>query len=393
MSRKASLRIIVSGLAASVPVGGMAWHYMQYVIGLHRMGHEVYYHEDTWSWPFNPVKNAPDPDGTYSAAFLEDFFETHAPDLRQQWHYLHLHEKSFGMSAAAFNAAAGKADIFLNISGSNFIPDQLPGDCTKVFVDTDPGYNQIMLTERFDWSEFVDRWCDQFAAHDQYYTFAEAINEQWCGVPRAGVDWKTTRMPIVIDYWKSGDVPAAAPWTSIMTWNVFKGKLEFEGVEYGDKSVEFDKIVNLPSRSERSFLVGVGGSGAPVDHLTESGWQVVSAPAVTKSPSDYRNFIASSRGEVSVAKNVYVALKTGWFSERSACYLASGRPVVLQDTGFSHILPTGTGLLSFVALEDAAEAVEAMERDYERHAKGALEIAHACFDHRRVLNDLLESLS
>lgn len=157
--------------------------------------------------------------------------------------------------------------------------------------------------------------------------------------------------------------------------------------------MEFDKIVNLPSRSERSFLVGVGGSGAPVDHLTESGWQVVSAPAVTKSPSDYRNFIASSRGEVSVAKNVYVALKTGWFSERSACYLASGRPVVLQDTGFSHILPTGTGLLSFVALEDAAEAVEAMERDYERHAKGALEIAHACFDHRRVLNDLLESLS
>lgn len=354
------------------------------------MGHDVYYHEDTWSWPFNPVKNTADEEGHYAARFLADFFDRFAPDLKERWHYLHLHDQSFGMSRSKFDEVSRTADLFLNISGANFIPDLLPASCVKVFIDTDPGYNQIMLIERFDWSEFVDRWCAQFYAHDSYFTFAEAIAEKSCLVPAVNVEWHPTRMPIVLDYWKAGlGRPPDQHWSSIMTWNVFKGRLEHGGVEYGDKAVEFEKMIELPARVGPSITLAVGGTEAPVDRLEFNGWDVVPAPDVTRSPAAYQDFIMKSRGEVSVVKNVYSALRTGWFSERSACYLASRRPVVLQDTGFSDVFPVGTGLLAFTDLEEAVEAVLAVELDYERHAQTALDIAHSFFDHESVLRSLL----
>ena len=142
------LRIIVSGLAGLQPVGGMAWHYLQYVIGLSHLGHDVYYHEDTWTWPFDPEKNRNSECGDYSAKFIAEYFEKYAPELHDHWHYLHLHEKNYGMTEQKFMDVANSADIFLNISGSNFIPDALNSRCIKVFLDTDPGYNQILLTEK-----------------------------------------------------------------------------------------------------------------------------------------------------------------------------------------------------------------------------------------------------
>jgi hypothetical protein len=387
------LRIIVTGLVGLYPVGGVAWDYLQYVVGLAHLGHDVYYHEDTWSWPYHPRETTYSARGEYSAQFIERFFSRHAPELRERWHYLHLHETSYGMPRSAFDAVARSADLFLNISGACMIPDELAPRCRKVFVDTDPGYNQILLSERPAWSENIDRWCASVAAHDRHFTYAENIHGADCRIPKVGFAWQTTRMPVVRSLWESiaeRPAPASAPWTTVTTWNAFKGKLRYEGMEYGSKDSEFEKIIGLPSRVAMPLKVAVGGVQAPLERLARAGWEVVDAPSVSLTPEDYQAFIEASRAELSPAKHVYVALRSGWFSCRSACYLAAGRPVVVQDTGFAAVLPAGEGIVPFSTMTEAIEAVQAVERSYARHADAARAIAREHFDADRVLASLIE---
>ncbi|MHC1744119.1 MAG: glycosyltransferase [Syntrophobacteraceae bacterium] len=388
------LRVIVTGLVGLYPVGGVAWDYLQYLIGFARLGHDVYYHEDTWSWPYHPIERTYTADPSYSATYIREFIEAYAPDLRDRWHYLHLHETSHGMTREAFDAVAKSADLFLNISGACMIPEELSPGCRKVFLDTDPGYNQIMLSERFEWSENVERWCSSVAAHDQHFTYAENIYAADCLVPRLDFKWKTTRMPIVCDLWEdAGKSSAAGPeaaWSTIMTWNAFKGKLIYKGVEYLSKGAEFERIVDIPHHVSRPLKVAVGGVNAPLDRLAEAGWQVVDGPEATVTPSQYQDFIFGSRGEISTAKHVYVAMRTGWFSCRTACYLAAARPVVVQDTGFRSIVPCGEGVLAFSTAEEAVEGILAVERDYGKHCAAARRVAQDHFSADRVLGQFIE---
>jgi hypothetical protein len=387
------LRIVVTGTVGQYPIGGVAWDYFQYVIGLARLGHDVYYHEDTWSWPYHPVENRNTSDGRYSAQFIDDFFCKYAPELSLKWHYLHLHEESFGMPRSAFEKIAQTADLFLNISGSCFIPDRLSPRCVKVFLDTDPGYNQIMLSERFPWSENVERWCSMVQDHDRHFTNAENINDPDCLIPLMGFKWATTGRPVVMTLWKPDSNPnpnEVAPWTTVMTWNAFKGKLVYRGVEYKSKGNEFEKLIELPRHVRAPLKVALGGVSAPLKRLARHGWDVLDGPGATLTPADYQAFVARSRGEFSIAKHVYVAMRTGWFSYRSACYLAAGRPVVVQDTGFSKIIPTGEGLLVFTTMEEAVDAILQVEADYERHANAARALAESHFDSGKVLSQLVE---
>jgi hypothetical protein len=388
-----SLRIVVTGMVGIFPVGGVAWDYLQYVIGLARLGHDVFYHEDTWSWPYHPLERTRTSDARYSASFIGRFFERFAPDLKDRWHYLHLHEQSHGMSRSAFRDVARTADLFLNVSGACMIPDGLSPRCVKVFLDTDPGYNQIMLSERFSWSENVERWCSGVADHDRFFTYGENIRQSDCLVPLVGLDWRTTRMPVVVDLWKLPEPPSLSSggrWTTVMSWNEFPGPLVFRGVEYRSKGAEFEKLIDLPSRIDLPLRVAVGGAQAPLERLRSHGWEVVDGPQATRTPEDYRTFIARSRGEVSPAKHVYVALRTGWFSCRSACYLAAGRPVVVQDTGFSAHLPVGDGILPFDSAEAAEEACRRVEADPVHHARSAREVATTCFEASGVLQRFVE---
>jgi hypothetical protein len=387
------LRIIVTGTVGLYPVGGVAWDYFQYVIGLARLGHDVYYHEDTWCWPYHPVENRNTSEGDYSAQFIGDFFKQYAPELSGNWHYLHLHETSFGMPRPAFDNIAQTADLFVNVSGNSFIPDRLSPRCVKVFLDTDPGYNQIMLNERFAWSENVDRWCAIVRDHDQHFTNAENINEPDCIVPLMGLKWKSTGRPVLMTLWQpdaSTRMNKTAPWTTVMTWNAFKGKLIYQGVEYKSKGSEFEKLIELPSYVRARLKVAVGGVTAPLERLARYGWNVLDGPSATLTPADYQKFVAESRGEFSIAKHVYVAMRTGWFSYRSACYLAAGRPVVVQDTGFSKFIPTGEGLLVFTTMEEAVDALHQVEADYERHANAARALAESYFDSHKVLSQLIK---
>ncbi len=386
------LRIIVTGLVGLYPVGGVAWDYLQYVIGFARMGHDVYYHEDTWSWPYHPMEKTYTPGADYSVRYLEDFFCSYAPDLSHRWHYLHLHETSYGMERAAFDEVARSADIFLNVSGACMVPENLSPRCIKIFLDTDPGYNQIMLSEKLQWSENVERWCAGVAAHDRHFTYAENIHGADCLVPTLGFDWKITRMPIVMELWEryAAEPPPSqgAPWTTVMTWNAFKGKLIYKDVEYLSKGAEFERLIDLPRQVAVPFKVAVGGVNAPLDRLTQHGWQVVDGPEATITPAIYQDFIIRSRAEISPAKNVYVAMRTGWFSCRSACYLAAGRPAVVQDTGF--MVPSGEGLIAFNTTEEAVEAVRKIEESYARHSRAALDVAREHLRADKVLGKLIE---
>ena len=389
------LRIIVTGLVGLYPVGGVAWDYLQYVVGLARLGHDVFYHEDTWSWPYHPVQKTNTAEGDYSASYILNFFRRYAPDLVQRWHYLHLHESSYGISREQFDRVAETADLFINVSGACMIPENLSPRCIKVFLDTDPGYNQIMLSERLAWSENVERWCQSVQNHDQHFTYAENIYGPDCTVPRMEFAWKPTRMPVVLDLWES--LPRepeshSLPWTTIMTWNAFKGKLIYQGIEYASKGAEFEKLIELPKELQVPLKIAVGGMKAPLDRLAENGWQVVDGPEQTLTPATYQEFIHQSRGEISPAKHVYVAMRTGWFSCRSACYLASGRPVVVQDTGFSSVYPGGEGLLPFNTAEEAVAGILEIEGDYERHARAARAIADEYFDSNKVLGKMIEDI-
>ena len=280
------------------------------------------------------------------------------------------------------------------MSGGNRRPALHPR-CTQAYLDTDPGFNQIVLSERAEWTT-EDKWkhlTEEFKQYDRYLTYAENIGQDDCSVPLLGVPWITTRMPIVHALWQ--DVPTVsdtAPWTTVMTWNNFPGRLIHAGREYGAKGMEFSKIMALPRRNSHPFKIALGGNSAPAQELLEHGWIAVDAPKATLTPESYREFIADSRGEISTAKNVYVAMRTGWFSCRTACYLAAGRPAVVQDTGFSKTVPVGKGLFAFDTIEQAAGAIETVEGDYRLHAAAARDLAADQFGSDKVLTRMLDDI-
>lgn len=388
------LRIITAGMVGSFPIGGVAWDYLQYLIGFSRMGHDVYYYENTSTWPYHPVENTYTDSGDYSAAFISFFLKQYAPDLKDRWHFHHLNNISYGMPKSKFEGIARTADLFLNISGACLFPDHLSSRCAKVFLDTDPGYNQILLNGKFEWADNLEEWCKRTKEHDLHFTYAENIKGSDCIVPHSNLDWKATRMPVVLDLWKGARTcfRDRKPWTTVMTWNAFKGKLVYKGKEYKSKGCEFEKFIILPLLVNVPFTVAIGGPNIPQEDLKRNKWNVIDGPSSTLSAGQYAEFIVRSRGEFSTAKHVYVAMKTGWFSCRSACYLASGRPVVVQDTGFSGIIPIGNGVIAFTNLDEAVKGIEAVENNYEHHCKAAYDIAGEYFSSDVVLKDLLNQV-
>jgi hypothetical protein len=393
--KNGKLRIIVGGLVGQFPLGGVAWDYFHYVLGLHELGHEVIYHEDTWVWPYDPVQLAPVDKPDYTVKFLANFFQTYASELAHRWHYVLLHETHFGMTGQEFADFARTADIFLNVSGACFIPDELSPHCVKIFLDTDPGYNQIMLAEKFAWQENVLRWADLVSRHDRHFTYAENIDEPDCLVPRGKFDWRTTRCVVTLPQWsKIRDEPAPpdAPITTIMTWDWFRGRVIYDGIEYGTKVVEYEKFHDLPKRICIPLELTVGGVKTPTERIKQDGWRLLDAHATTLTPQSYQALIARSAGEWSVAKNIYVATRTGWFSCRTACYLAAGRPAVVQDTAWSKFIPSGKGVIAFTNIEEALAGLRAISENPAPHRTAAYEIAREYLAPDRVLTKMIEDI-
>ncbi len=385
------MKAIVSGMIASYPVGGVVWDYGQYALGLERLGIETYYLEDTGCQTYDPTRGDYSEDCSYSLNFLRNEMATLSPSLSSRWHFRNMDSSTYGITPEELADVIHDADLFLNVSGSSLLRDEYLPAKRKVLIDTDPGMNHFRNYPKWI-AEPVWQGCHGFLEHDYYLTYAERLGRPGCNLPFFGQDWRPTRPPVVLNCWN--EQPPGDVWTTVMSWKTYQQyqNLKYQGVEYGAKEMEFGKIEEIPRMCPAfDFEVAVGGS-PPADRWRQLGWSVVNSQTRSRSAEEYRSYIQASRGELSVAKNVYVATGCGWFSCRSVCYLAAGRPVVVQDTGFSEIIPVGEGLLAFTTGDEAARAIETVERDYPAHQEAAREMARTHFDSNKVLETLLRDV-
>jgi hypothetical protein len=370
-------------MIATYPVGGVAWDYGQYVTGLQDLGFDVCYLEDTGGPTYDPASREYGDDCRYGVDYLARALEFLSPEKECAWHFRSADGETFGLSAAALRDAIRRADLLLNVSGGTLLRDEYMANDCKVLIDSDPGWNHFVNFPRWDASP---GWLGThgYRAHDHFFTYAERIGRDDCRLPLLGLPWRPTRPPASMAAWRA--TGAGDAWTTVMTWNNFRAPVEYEGRSYGTKEMEFPKIEALPAACPgETFELAVGGAAPPVERWRELGWRVIDSHDVSVAPTDYRDYIQGSRGELSVAKNLYAATRSGWFSCRSACYLAAGLPVVVQDTGFSELLPTGAGLLSFNDAAEAADAVRTVAGDYKGHCAAAREIAGEYFAAEKVI--------
>ena len=394
-----SLRVIVTGFIGHQRLlGGVAWDYLNVVLGFMRLGHDVYYIEDSGCWPYNDVDGPlrgdwtdwnPQPTVEHLSRVMSAF------GLDGKWAY-HFPPKSewFGLSSIERNAIIDTADVLINVAGTLEKPWDYRTIKKLVYIDTDPVFCQIGAESGAD-SKIMKQRLD---AHDVFFTLGECLSAN-DAIPNLEREWNTTKYPIVLDHWR-GDSPSGDRFTTIMNWSSYE-TLTYQNERYGQKDVEFMKFIELPRKvfpsslevalykprmkSSRNFSIPV-----PLDIFETSGWKVVDASEVCPDFQTYRRYIHQSKAEWSVAKGGYVVGKSGWFSCRSACYLAAGRPVVVQDTGFSKVLPAGEGVIGFRTFDEAEAGILEVEANYRRHAKAAEGIAEAYFDSDKVLNRLLE---
>jgi hypothetical protein len=384
----------VTGLAATYPFGGVFWDYIQYVLGFHRLGHDVLYIEDNGRWCYDPASQTFVGDASGNAARLEAALITLEPELKDRWFFRDAAGLTYGRSWPDVVRFLRESDLFLHISASCWMRDEY-FDCKRLaFIDSDPMYTQGSVPGYLDGTATLEERerIEMLRRHHVFFTFAENVGGPDCRIPRGVFDWKPTRQPIVLPCFEPHRVPFPSrrrTLTTVASWEPTEKGPTFDGVTYTGKSTEFLRFQDFPTRAALPLEVALSGP-APYAMLRAKGWNVRDGWAVTCDPWVYRNYLASSLGEWSIAKNAYAAGRTGWFSCRSACYLALGVPVIVQDTGFGRVITTDRGVLAFNTPDEAASAIEAVAADPDRHAQAAAEIAREYFDANKVLPRLLD---
>lgn len=392
------LRIIVGGFLGLLPAGGVTWDYVQYPLGFAELGHDVFYIEDTRLYPMYQKAGSNWDDCSSCVEHLAKVMNHFG--LSGRWAYRdEASGKCFGLQEKEIIEIAKTADVFVNVSCSTVIREEYARIPVRVLIDSDPMFTQIQMLSEQKFTPGVANLSRAVEAHNFLFTFGENIGAEHCRVPTNGLNWQPTRQPICLDHWKPSLPDPKAPLTTLMNWTAAKN-LEFEGETWGQKDVEFLKYLNLPKSAEGiSLAVGVGQTGGtgkdvfPRESAKNAGWQVLASDDCAENWIDYQRFIAHSLGEFSVAKETYVKANTGWFSCRSACYLAAGRPVITQETGWSKYIPVGEGLFAFSNESEALEAIREVSGNSEAHSRKAREIAEEYFDSRKVLSRMLEQIS
>lgn len=376
------------------PFGGVFWDYAQYVLGLHRLGHDVLYIEDTEQWCYDPVSQTMVESATNNARRLQDNLAALDPSLTERWFMRDAGGQTFGKPWADVAAFCRSADLFLHISAACALRDEYLQADVVAFLDSDPMYTQVGMLAGS--GEADNAGVDSLAwwkqRHQAFLTFGLSLNEPGCLVPDVGIDWKHTRQPIVLDHFVPHRLAPAQrreALTTIASWEPNQKRMQYNGREWGGKSDEMLRFLDLPAHTDAPLELAMSGP-APRDKLKQAGWSVIDALSVSSDPWIYRKYLAESFAEWSVAKQAYVASRSGWFSCRTACYLALGVPAIVQDTGFRERLPTGEGLLAFSTIEEAAEAIERVRSDPQRHGDAAIALAQEWFDADKVLTELLD---
>jgi hypothetical protein len=378
------LRIVVLGYVVRGPLGGMAWHHLQYVMGLARLGHEVYFIEDSSDSPwccYDPIRHLTDADPAYGLEFAAHTFRR--AGLEHCWAYYDAHtSRWFGPSAEGICHICANADLLLDLGGVNPIRPWVMAIPRRILVDTDPVFTQIR--------HLTDPAARQLALqHTAFFSFGENIKSPQSAMPDDGLPWRRTRQPIVMDAWQVTPGPTQGKFTTIMQWESY-GTAEYGNTRYGMKSNSFASFLDLPAHVGPILELAVGSSTAPRPLLRSKGWALRDPLEAAPDPWAYQGYIRQSKGEFTVAKQGYVVSRSGWFSERSAAYLASGRPVVTQETGFSDWLEVGSGVIPFSTLDEATNAIEEINGKYQVHCRAARALAETYFNSDRVLKTLID---
>ena len=369
-----SLRILMSGMMAGDPrQGGATWAVLQYVLGFRRLGHEVLFVE--------PVK-AMSPESTaYFREVVRDFgLEKDAALL------LGGTRETVGLGYDELRDAVKRCDVLFNISGMLADPALIERVPRRVYLDLDPAFIQLWHAEYG-----IDM---RFDAHTHFVTVGLALGSASCPVPTCGREWITTLQPIVLDEWPRGNGIKTDAFTTVGNWRGY-GSVEFRGEHYGQRVHSMRGFFELPRRTSERLSPALAIHPAEekdLAALADNGWTLLDPAEVASTPARYRQFVSGSKGEFGVAKSGYVASHCGWFSDRSVCYLATGRPVLAQDTGFPDFLPTGEGLLAFDSVDTAAAGIEEINSDYPRHSRAARALAETHFDSDKVLARLLRNV-
>ena len=369
--------VIVSGMIAATPwQGGAAWAVLQYLLGLRRLGCSVYFMEPI----DHPEVMSPDAPRYCEQVMGRFGFEDRWALIPPQG------EDPIGMRREQIESAAREAELLLNVAGMLSNADVLEHVPVRAYLDLDPVFTQLWHS-----TEGVDMRLD---GHTHFVTVADAIGRPGSRIPSCGRDWLSTLPPVVLEEWPVATRLEHRAMTGVGHWRSY-GSIHHEGVQYGQKAHSLRPLFDLPGRTSGRFALALAIHSDETKDLTalrENGWNLLDPAEVAATPDDYRRFVQGSWAEFGLTKEGYVVSGSGWFSDRSACYLASGRPVIAQDTGFGRRLPTGTGLFAFSTAEDAVEAIEELQRDYGRHRAAARELATTYLDSDRVLGSLVERL-
>jgi hypothetical protein len=381
---KARLAIVVSGMIAGDPhQGGATWAVMQYVLGFRRLGHDVYFVEPVKESALQP-KGAPLPDSVNAA-----YFRRVVTDLgleRTSALLLAGTQETVGAPYDQLTQTAGRADVLFNISGMLTDEALTSGIAARVYLDLDPAFIQMWQAV-----QGIDM---RFGPHTHFVTVGQAIGQPGCDVPTCDRSWIGTLQPIVLEHWPVAEHIIYDGLTTIGNWRGY-GSIEHQGVFYGQKCHSLRQFLTLPTRTRERFMPALAihpGETKDLAALAENGWTLLDPAQVASTPHKYRDFIQGSKAEFGIAKSGYVASRCGWFSDRSLCYLASGRPVIAQDTAFGRFVPTGAGLFAFTTAEDVLAAIDILNSDYGRHARAARQLAEEHFASDKVLTRLLDQI-
>jgi hypothetical protein len=375
---------LVLHLAGQYPMAGVVWQALQYLIGFRQLGHDVYYVEDSGAPPYDPRLKSIVTDPSYNIASLQHALAQF--NLADRWVYWDMESDTyFGLSKTRLHDLYARADVVVNLCGATTPRAEHHRNGKLIYIETDPVFEQIRAAQG------EQKTINFLAAHDVCFTYGENIGESDCPVPLAGIDWQKTRPPVVLEAWEERADAACRFFTTVATWHN-KGKdITYEGqTYYWSKHVNFLKFLDLPRRTSQPLELAIEiGEETIRTELAGLGWHLAEASERSATVEGYRDYIYSSRGEFTVAKDIYVRPHSGWFSDRSVCYLAAGKPVVTQETGFSKFIPAGEGLLAFSDMEEAVAALEQINADYLKHAHAARRVAAESFAADKVLRKLL----
>ena len=370
-------------LAGRYPLGGIGWQALHYVLGLSRLGHEVYYVEDSGAHPYDPRVKRVVEVSSCGVAILAAVVAR--PDLAARWAYVDGVTGAYhGLSRERLTRLYREADAIFNVCGANRLSEEQMRCPVRVYVETDPVFEQIRVAEG-------DRLAiEDLQDHTHHFTYGENLGQPDCPIPVEKFNWRPTRPPVIPALWDDTCNPASERFSTVCTWKNTGKDLAFRGeTYYWSKHLNFLRLLDLPRRTSQPLELALeGGDAATRDLLTGHGWILTDAFEASHSLDAYQQHVSRSRGEFTVSKDLVVRTRSGWFSDRSVCYLAAGKPVVTQDTGFGKFVPTGAGLFAFESMEEAVSAIETINREYPFHSRAARQVAEEFFGADRVLSTL-----